>query len=615
MSASFLSQDLQDLADKATERAHSTIGMQSTMSKFHKERIRDLITCFTEQLDQSNRKAKQRIAFPLSTGVGKTVATTAFLTELILSGLYRSRSVVIATATIKELSAIADTLKNAIGKDLFDKAVGVFTSNASFKSPGDPSEYPIILMAHKGLETQAISNYYWFQREAVKGLKDEIMSFAPTPRDLIIWDEALVKATGFDIKLSTLAKASGALKLQGEQAIHTLLESFIDHLIKDENGKAKSLLPKLSSQVAVLGEPQTDQDIKQTFLAIGKFGSTENSLSVFRGHNLGETLIGWFLKIPDELERIVILDASSVLSALSRLDRSVEVKTSFAGTKHYSNVHITHYRHLACGKTIFNDRGLKQIKQHLEDAVDLIREIQTNTPGEKILLCTSKAPQWRKACFATEIKLWCEDAVLNMDLISFTHWGNHRAHNHWADHQHIIAVGVQRRNPHELAATAFGQSNGEGHEWSVKYLEVCEQAADLQQLIGRGTARRTNNGEAHRMHVYVFDKADFKCAKAHPNGSCEDLWQLIAPGAIVKIKGSSKAELLFDDIRHDLEELANCASKVSSSKLKKMLADRNHIISNSGSSKRLLHDIKAEAIRYLEGWEISKRGIEKSSLS
>ena len=109
MSASFLSQDLQDLADKATERAHATIGMQSTMSKFHKERIRDLITCFTEQLDQSNRKAKQRIAFPLSTGVGKTVATTAFLTELILSGLYRSRSVVIATATIKELSAIADT--------------------------------------------------------------------------------------------------------------------------------------------------------------------------------------------------------------------------------------------------------------------------------------------------------------------------------------------------------------------------------------------------------------------------------------------------------------------------------------------------------------------------
>ena len=117
------------------------------------------------------------------------------------------------------------------------------------------------------------------------------------------------------------------------------------------------------------------------------------------------------------------------------------------------------------------------------------------------------------------------------------------------------------------------------------------------------------------MHVYVFDKADFKCAKAHPNGSCEDLWQLIAPGAIVKIKGSSKAELLFDDIRHDLEELANCASKVSSSKLKKMLADRNHIISNSGSSKRLLHGIKAEAIRYLKGWEISKRGIEKSSLS
>ena len=136
MSAIFLSQKLQDVADKATERAHSIIGMQSTMSKFHKGRIRELITCFTEQLDQTNRKAKQRIAFPLSTGVGKTVATTAFLTELILSGLYQSRSVVIATATINELSAISDTLKNTVGKDLFDKVVGVFTSNASFKSPG-----------------------------------------------------------------------------------------------------------------------------------------------------------------------------------------------------------------------------------------------------------------------------------------------------------------------------------------------------------------------------------------------------------------------------------------------------------------------------------------------
>ena len=98
----------------ATERAHSIIGIQSTMSKFHKERIRDLITCFTEQLDQSNRKAKQRIAFPLSTGVGKTVATTAFLTELILSGLYRSRSLVIATATIKELSAKVDDLTTRV---------------------------------------------------------------------------------------------------------------------------------------------------------------------------------------------------------------------------------------------------------------------------------------------------------------------------------------------------------------------------------------------------------------------------------------------------------------------------------------------------------------------
>jgi hypothetical protein len=110
-----------------------------------------------------------------------------------------------------------------------------------------------------------------------------------------------------------------------------------------------------------------------------------------------------------------------------------------------------------------------------------------------------------------------------------------------------MAVGVLRRRHDDLNATVAGQLEDLGDPrlksyHFTKWVELHESFASLQQLMGRGTARVINNGEANTSHLYLWDKDRYD-EVSEPNGN--DLVNLIDQ-ALPEIK----IQVIIDEAPH-----------------------------------------------------------------
>lgn len=96
----------------------------------------------------------------------------------------------------------------------------------------------------------------------------------------------------------------------------------------------------------------------------------------------------------------------------------------------------------------------------------------------------------------------------------FISWGMEKAVSRYAYCHHMVALGVLRRNPLELASQITGQREDLSTDLAsdrdfVRHVQASEQFYHLQQFIGRGRCREVDNGQAKAATVRVYDQADF----------------------------------------------------------------------------------------------------------
>ncbi len=101
-----------------------------------------------------------------------------------------------------------------------------------------------------------------------------------------------------------------------------------------------------------------------------------------------------------------------------------------------------------------------------------------------------------------------------MPRFQFITWGREKAVSRYAYCKHMVALGVLRRNPLELAAQITGQREDLNTHLAadrnfVRHVQASEQFYHLQQFIGRGRSREVSNGQAKAATVRVYDQADF----------------------------------------------------------------------------------------------------------
>ena len=529
----------------ATERAIGVISLKSKMSGQHKKAVSDIIMAMCHLASMESTPIN-RVAYPLSTGMGKTVSATSFIIELLNQG-FTDTSILVATETLREVKEFHNAITSNTPEDLHG-LMGVFYSpkkeyadiGIPDRSQGHQSDYPIVFMAHNGIESaDGITTYNEFQGR---------------DRDAVIWDEGLVKSAGFWLtgeKLSISAASATAVVsrsavLSKDPKVIQLIKwaSEISRLTDDalDSLSVESLdaLPYVQFEGVIGGEVQEafldtirgnfTGDIRRTLETLVKMSA--RSVRVKRGTDGMDVVLSYDTRIPDELRRVLVLDASCVVRAFYAQDASMTVVDEFARIKDFRKVKVKQCREFPCGKGRLN--GTKSQTTKLRASV---AKLLLSLPDEdNILICTSKAPD-RISRAPGFIALLADDLCklgfpgwLEQSRVKTIHWGAHKATNAYSDCKHIVAVGIQRQNPNELAAVSYGQSNGQDKDYTVDYISKTEQISALQQLVGRGTSRAVDEGVANESNVYLYDQSVFTNV-VDPQGSVIDLMDLAMPNA------------------------------------------------------------------------------------
>ena len=600
----------------ATLRAISVIGERSQMSSEHRKAISELIGLMCDIVTREDCP-QNRVAVPMATGLGKSVSLTSFVITLINGG-FTDTSILITTETLEELKDIHQTILENISEANRD-FLGVFYSpNGATRQRGIPgvsagsqSDYPIVFMSHAGIETS-----------------DDIRVFNEyqgRPRDITLWDEALIKAAGFFLtSAEVLLTASSAQIKSGMSPVHSVdpeiikltnwlssISGFIRRghmdLVERKSEDFVTITGALSfgELEDITGASEKFMDAREVKIVSSLAKMTSRNIRLQRGQREDVSVLSYDTKIPDELRRIVVLDASSTVRAFYQQDKSMIVRDTYGGLKDFSNVTLKHFKGHKCGSGKLNGKASK-LRKLVSDVADVLLAIPE---AEKVLICTSKT---RNKTYANQpgvmrvLEGELEDrglvGYLAQDRIKTITWGRHKATNAYADCKHIIAIGIQRRNPNELAATSYGQSEGAlGADMPISYISKTEQVGALQQLIGRGTARAVTGGMANEAFIYLFEAERFTDLEVE--GQPSDMIQLAMPNIkysddLRNVKANNDFNVLLRYIK------AKGLTKISARAMWGLVEVK---------SKPAREGLKAAVAAEL-GWIVTPRSIEQAGL-
>jgi len=436
---------------------------------------------------------KFRLAFPLFTGFGKTTAIKALILALQDSG----RSIVIATERITQQKELFDGLVK-LGVD--EEKIGIY-HNSEYKYGDIPS------IPESRIDS---TQFLLITHSRVKGKRINLNTyneFNGEKRDLVIWDESLLTTNGDAIAIENLIgeieswlgiygwkKGGGTLKdLELLGQTHSFLTEVKELLHKQRD---------IGEEVFTLPAPFLDyDDAKKAINAISHESSylhmlmqwgCETNAQVRMTSTLNKpTVLQFFTTVPDELDQIIVLDASAQIKKLMQLDDSINVVKTVS-KKNHSNMHI-HWGNVLSSKSKVT--GKLKTRYHKE----VCHIIEHHIPqGEEVLIIGFKG----------EKDHLLKNIPSNLrDRITWLHWGNHKAINTFSHIKYVITMGVLYRDQSDLVAQIVAQSRNEHfavNNWMVNDIQHSEQADMLYQGFSRGNCRQVSNGFAGDMDIFLL---------------------------------------------------------------------------------------------------------------
>jgi len=374
---------------------------QTEGGRKHQEALKAVLECYSTL---ALTRQEGRYAFPLSVGLGKTQSIASWCGQVHRRGL--QLSVLVCQERIESLIELYEAL---LGKGIPAEKIGLLhykgkDSELPSIRAEDAPQYQFLLLSHAKIKSGR-------DIEALNVWEDCFEGFAG--RSLCIWDESLIRTEGRAAIASQLEKdyacvsthANGLFRDQ-EAHCNPMLQAALDYLrvsllglkdgFTDRDTNGEPTIAKLerlegglleSYMQAIKEACKTDKSAAASGKQLVRFleiSQEELRLVSLGQGNQGNGAITYLPKVPDELSRVVVLDASHHVRELTSLDTSIQTVSGYEDAKDFSNVKVT--QHLENGGK-YTLNKLRVDNPYLQKVVQVVNAAPE---GEAVLIVTHK---------------------------------------------------------------------------------------------------------------------------------------------------------------------------------------------------------------------------------
>ena len=594
-------------------------GNDNTLTPDHKRALQMILEAFTAL---ASKKRKGRWGYDLGCGGGKTEATKAWcVANYELGWPY---SVAISSSRVRDLGVIKRSL---IEQGVPEQDIGLLHSYGSDPQYLEPTEdndqRPVLLLTHA----------------KIRGPKDirAFSHYKNQPRSLVVYDESLLIARKHFLELVTVT--DGVDKLKASMKYHDVDPRSVDQRalayaqaclkILDDEWATQRSAPETRPETVRFPEP-TD-DIKGYYRRHGcptvrqlenLIEYSELDLRVVQT-NKGGGYCTFEIALPEHLNSLAVLDASTGLRILSTLNKTVRIDPEFDGKiKSYEAVTLRHLVR-ASGREAMEREFLTQEDQRKmsQEIFEVIRQIPDD---EAICLWSFKGRQGVKrprggiaavsiidtlkqdlVRLGVDIEAMVTiDGVTRRRFLSET-YGNETASNDKAYTQNAILVGSLFRSDTDIKSEIIGELKHHGADVSDWYaVRQSESAHVMYQAINRSACRKIKNGKALRTNVWLIhsDPNFEELLAPHMPGISWTDWEPMHLEAL----GGAKAKELARAIALVLDKVQKSKQhKVSSRALKGKVADEVRFDITNRTWRNALEIVGQK--RLAGGWELVGR--------
>ncbi len=521
---------------RAFERLETLlVHYRNRLSDDHRTALMALVGSMSEM---AQGKLQGRYAFGIPTGMGKTTAIVAWIACLHESGaLGQPTSVAVSAMKVEALCSLKQALiaqgvpegqialvhskgyREDCAPAVRDGTAEQKVLDAFASEPSDGGkDRPIVLVTHERVRSCDM---------------DTFMCHHGRPRDLLIYDESLMRSDATGIDMRDLRAAVRYLEDRyGDQDAHKAAIAFAKNAYavleaKLQTGGGTLTLPAITdthpttTPEKIAGAVQWVRSGRKGMVTEHAAQLLELSGCPVRVLNVGQGgLVSYVVSVPEEIDNILVLDASYPIRRLVKLDPTIRdaethvdacrnLDTPMSRIKRFDRVTIRQ-AFAGGGRETMEDNFRKEDKSVLREVVGVVRDqISSN---EDVLIFTYKHRHRSGGIdFRKAIMEGLERAGVNLDRIHVATWGQETNLNRWSHCGNVVLAGVLQLPPMAVGATGIGQSDNldrdvggdDLRDWHRS--EVCHA---IYQALSRGSCRVAEDGYALPMNAWIIHRDD-----------------------------------------------------------------------------------------------------------
>ncbi len=437
--------------------------------------------------------------------------------------------------------------------------------------------------------------------------------FNKLDHDLLIYDESLLLGEASSVPWEIVMQQGHGFigrvtgkedKASDDQKAMSLWLSRALNTIGTKKDGATLTLPDLPIDIAQARKADrpihgNDQTLRNLFSA----AYDKLEVRILKDLSQGSSLIHYRQTIPNDLNKVAILDASYKIRKLMAYDDTVTTTVLRQDIKHHGKVTIHHCNANAGRGSIIGGLQKGELKL-FDEASYLIAKLLND--GRKVLVFTFKEDGKAKP-IATLRDMIEENLGHSIDRFSngaelnFLTWGYETALNAYSHCDAVVFAGLLTLPHSEVAGRVLAQARDIKIDLSSQELnEVVqsEKVHSLYQALSRGSCRVMNDGKANAMDAYIF---------SHDHHALTKALAVAMPGVVFKdykpkyLKSRSNEK---DDCK---KMIIATLDKCDTDKVSKTVVFKACSVFKSGTRKNAMNELLEDPI--LLGWSEEERSL------
>ena len=568
---------------------------RNTLSGDHQTALTALLSSMTSM---AQGKLPGRYAFGIPTGMGKTTAIVAWVSQLHRVGALGNPTSVAAAAM--KVEALCTLKRQLIAQGVPENRIALIHSkrfdpaNVEAVKDGTADQRILDTYASEPSDDGKDRPIALVTHERVRSCDlDTFGTYRGRRRDLMLYDESLMRSESTGISMVLLRAAVQVLEtvfsrqedrkviIEYAKDAYTILEGTL------ERGGGVVTLPSLEDPPYSLTPMQITEAV--TWTRTGRHaGTTENAAALLElsGGTVRVIdadqggMVNYEISVPEEIKNIIILDASHPIRRLIGLDPTIRdaekrvpacqnLKTPLSKIKRFDRVTIRQM-YAGGGRDTMEKDFRTEDKAVLRDVIDVVRNQVPEDESVLIFTFKHRYADRRATDFRAVIQEGLAKAgVENLDRINIATYGQETNLNCWGHCQNVILAGVLQLPPMAVGAAGVGQSDdlerkvdgGDIRDWHRS-----EVAHVVYQALSRGSCRTATNGYANRMNAWIIHRDPAlrtELARVMPGAKWET-WK-------AKHRSASATATLATEIADHLETLPDDTNRISTRKVKEAM--------------------------------------------